>query len=172
MSTGSVPLLWERNFTSNGCIHVLARYRESMATHMLNIKRIYDNPADDDGYRILVDRIWPRGVSKERAKLDRWAKTEVTPTTDLRKWFAHDPAKFDEFKARYIEQLDSRPEAAQFVDDVRNLLHDANITLHRGHCGTWPHCGHSNWRLLPRRLRKRMLCSPRSMFFASSARSA
>lgn len=50
---------------------------------MLNIKRIYDNPADDDGYRILVDRIWPRGVSKERAKLDRWAKTEVTPTTDL-----------------------------------------------------------------------------------------
>lgn len=59
-----------------------------MATHMLNIKRIYDNPADDDGYRILVDRIWPRGVSKERAKLDRWAKTEVTPTTDLRKWFA------------------------------------------------------------------------------------
>lgn len=53
----------------------------------------------------------------------------MTPTTDLRKWFAHDPAKFDEFKARYIEQLDSRPEAAQFVDDVRNLLHDANITL-------------------------------------------
>lgn len=100
-----------------------------MATHMLNIKRIYDNPADDDGYRILVDRIWPRGVSKERAKLDRWAKTEVTPTTDLRKWFAHDPAKFDEFKARYIEQLNSRPEAAQFADDVRNLLHDANITL-------------------------------------------
>ena len=115
MSTGSVPLLWERNFTSNGCIHVLARYRESMATHMLN--------------RILVDRIWPRGVSKERAKLDRWAKTEVTPTTDLRKWFAHDPAKFDEFKARYIEQLDSRPEAARFADDVRNLLRDTNVTL-------------------------------------------
>ena len=98
---------------------------------MLNIKRIYDNPADDDGYRILVDRIWPRGVSKERAKLDRWAKTEVTPTTDLRKWFAHDPAKFDEFKARYIEQLDSRPEAARFADDVRNLLRDTNVTCTR-----------------------------------------
>ena len=55
-----------------------------MATHMLNIKRIYDNPVDDDGYRILVDRIWPRGDSKERAKLDRWAKTEVTPTTEIR----------------------------------------------------------------------------------------
>ena len=55
MSTGSVPLLWERNFTSNGCIHVLARYRESMATHMLNIKRIYDNPVDDDdNARILA----------------------------------------------------------------------------------------------------------------------
>lgn len=59
----------------------------------------------------------------------RWAKTEVTPTTDLRKWFAHDPAKFDEFKARYIEQLDSRPEAARFADDVRNLLRDTNVTL-------------------------------------------
>lgn len=108
---------------------------------MLNIKRIYDNPADDDGYRILVDRIWPRGVSKERAKLDRWAKTEVTPTTDLRKWFAHDPAKFDEFKARYIEQLDSRPEAAQFADDVRNLLHDATspcCTRHAIHTSTTP----------------------------------
>ena len=54
---------------------------------------------------------------------------EVTPTTDLRKWFAHNPAKFDEFKARYIEQLDSRPEAARFADDVRNLLRDTNVTL-------------------------------------------
>lgn len=53
----------------------------------------------------------------------------MTPTTDLRKWFAHDPAKFDEFKARHIEQLDSRPEAARFADDVRNLLRDTNVTL-------------------------------------------
>lgn len=75
-------------------------------SHVLQIKRIYDSAQPTDGYRVLVDRVWPRGVSKERADLDRWAKTEVTPTTDLRKWFAHDPAKFDEFKARYIEQLD------------------------------------------------------------------
>ena len=82
-------------------------------SHVLQIKRIYDSAQPTDGYRVLVDRVWPRGVSKERADLDRWAKTEVTPTTDLRKWFAHDPAKFDEFKARYIEQLDGRDEAAE-----------------------------------------------------------
>ena len=87
-------------------------------SHVLQIKRIYDSAQPTDGYRVLVDRVWPRGVSKERADLDRWAKTEVTPTTDLRKWFAHDPAKFDEFKARYIEQL-----------DVRDHLRTGNVTL-------------------------------------------
>ena len=86
-------------------------------SHVLQIKRIYDSAQPTDGYRVLVDRVWPRGVSKERADLDRWAKTEVTPTADLRKWFAHDPAKFDEFKARYIEQLDGRDEAAEFVSN-------------------------------------------------------
>lgn len=98
-------------------------------SHVLQIKRIYDSAQPTDGYRVLVDRVWPRGVSKERADLDRWAKTEVTPTTDLRKWFAHDPAKFDEFKARYIEQLDGRDEAAEFVSGVRDHLRTGNVTL-------------------------------------------
>ena len=86
-------------------------------SHVLQIKRIYDSAQPTDGYRVLVDRVWPRGVSKERADLDRWAKTEVTPTADLRKWFAHDPAKFDEFKA------------AEFVSDVRDHLRTGNVTL-------------------------------------------
>ena len=94
----------------------------------LQVKRVYEDAAPGDGFRVLVDRLWPRGISKERAALTDWLRT-VAPSTDLRKWFAHDPAKFDEFKARYIEQLDSRPEAARFADDVRNLLRDTNVTL-------------------------------------------
>ncbi len=65
----------------------------------IKIKRIYDSPAGDDGFRVLVDRLWPRGVKKEEAKLDLWAR-EVAPTTALRKWFDHEPNKFDEFCSR------------------------------------------------------------------------
>lgn len=67
-------------------------------------KRIYDEPAAGDGYRVLVDRLWPRGVSKERAALDEWCK-DIAPSTELRKWFGHDPVKFAEFSARYEEEL-------------------------------------------------------------------
>lgn len=70
------------------------------------IKRIYDTPRANDGKRILVDRLWPRGVSKERAKLDFWLK-EVGPSNELRKWFQHDHGKFTEFKARYLKELSS-----------------------------------------------------------------
>ena len=62
------------------------------------IKRIYDEASEEDGYRVLVDRLWPRGVSKERARLDSWNK-DIAPSSDLRKWFAHDPEKFKEFTA-------------------------------------------------------------------------
>lgn len=110
-------------------------------SHVLQIKRIYDSAQPTDGYRVLVDRVWPRGVSKERADLDRWAKTEVTPTADLRKWFAHDPAKFDEFEARYIEQLDGRDEAAEFVSDVRDHLRTGNVTLL--YAAKDPSCNHA-----------------------------
>jgi uncharacterized protein YeaO (DUF488 family) len=70
----------------------------------VRVKRIYDAPADDDGYRVLIDHIWPRGVSRDRARLDGWAR-ELAPSDDLRRWFAHDPTKFSEFRARYRDEL-------------------------------------------------------------------
>lgn len=68
------------------------------------VKRAYDEVAADDGYRVLVDRLWPRGIKKELLALDEWCK-DVAPSTELREWFDHDPAKFDEFAARYQEEL-------------------------------------------------------------------
>lgn len=76
----------------------------------LTIKRIYEPAEESDGMRILVDRLWPRGVSKERAALDLWLK-EIAPSTDLRKWFGHDPAKWDGFVKKYEGELDSNPDA-------------------------------------------------------------
>src|SRR5690349_14440638 len=67
-------------------------------------KRVYEPAAPDDGYRVLVDHIWPRGVSRERARLDEWAR-ELAPSDQLRKWFGHDPKRFDEFRTRYRHEL-------------------------------------------------------------------
>ncbi len=72
---------------------------------MIKIKRIYDPAAEDDGFRILVDRLWPRGLSKEKAKVDLWLK-EIAPSNELRKWYAHDPKKWTEFRKRYFKELD------------------------------------------------------------------
>jgi uncharacterized protein YeaO (DUF488 family) len=73
------------------------------------IKRVYDTPAKEDGTRILVDRLWPRGLTKEKARIDFWLK-EIAPSTELRKWFAHDPAKWIEFQTRYKSELKNNPE--------------------------------------------------------------
>jgi uncharacterized protein YeaO (DUF488 family) len=70
----------------------------------VRIKRIYDPAEPDDGYRVLVDHIWPRGVSKERARLDEWAR-EIAPSDELRRWFDHVPERFEEFRTRYIDEL-------------------------------------------------------------------
>lgn len=70
----------------------------------IHVKRIYDPPSGEDGYRVLVDRVWPRGMSKERAEIDLWAK-EVAPSAALRKWFGHDPVRWDAFQERYREEL-------------------------------------------------------------------
>lgn len=78
-----------------------------MAT--IRIKRVYDAPAQDDGHRVLVDRVWPRGVSRESAAVDEWLKS-VAPGTALRQWFGHDPAKWNEFRRRYFAELDAGPE--------------------------------------------------------------
>jgi uncharacterized protein YeaO (DUF488 family) len=72
-------------------------------------KRIYDPPAGADGYRVLIGHIWPRGVSRERARLDEWAK-ELTPSDELRKWFDHDPGRFAEFRSRYRDELAAQSE--------------------------------------------------------------
>lgn len=81
------------------------------------IKRIYDSAAENDGYRILVDRIWPRGVSKEEAKLDEWNK-DVAPSTELRKWFGHEEEKFDEFVKKYKKELDAQKDELKKIRDI------------------------------------------------------
>ena len=79
---------------------------------MLKLKRAYDPVTKADGTRILVERLWPRGLSKEQVHVDTWMK-EVGPSTDLRKWFGHDPEKWPQFRARYFRELDARPAAWQ-----------------------------------------------------------
>jgi uncharacterized protein YeaO (DUF488 family) len=79
------------------------------------IKRVFETPAKGDGRRILVDRLWPRGISREKGKIDLWFK-ELAPSTDLRKWYDHDPEKWLEFKSRYFAELDAN------LDKVRELL--------------------------------------------------
>jgi uncharacterized protein YeaO (DUF488 family) len=85
-----------------------------MAELDITLKRAYDPAAADDGYRVLVDRLWPRGVSREDARLDDWAR-ELAPSTELRRWFGHDPERFEEFQRRYREEL------AQHGDELEEL---------------------------------------------------
>lgn len=92
------------------------------------MERIYAKPADLDGYRILVDRLWPRGISKVNAHLDEWLK-EVGPSTELRKWFNHDADKFAEFKLRYQKELQSNPAFNQLVVIVKEQLAKQNVIL-------------------------------------------
>lgn len=96
-----------------------------MSNQRFQIKRIYDDPSGEDGYRILVDRLWPRGVSKEVAKLDEWLK-EIAPSTELRKWFDHDPKKFDEFADRYKGELTRKEKV---IDRLLETAEEQNVTL-------------------------------------------
>lgn len=90
-------------------------------------KRVYEAASPDDGMRILVDRLWPRGIKKEDLKFDIWAK-DWAPSTEARKAFAHKPENFDAFKARYLSELEQRPEAFDLIEDVR-AQNPAHITL-------------------------------------------
>jgi uncharacterized protein YeaO (DUF488 family) len=85
----------------------------------IHLKRAYDAPETSDGYRVLVDRLWPRGISKEGIKIDLWLK-EIAPSDDLRKWFGHDPEKWNEFKKRYFKELDDRPDVVKQLADKVN----------------------------------------------------
>lgn len=94
----------------------------------INIKRIYESPEKTDGYRILVDRLWPRGVSKERADIDYWAK-DITPSTELRKTFNHTADTWDEFRIRYLNELDNNEHAVEFISFIKDKLQKENVTL-------------------------------------------
>ena len=92
---------------------------------MVKIKRIYEEPDPADGRRILVDRLWPRGLSKERASVDWWLK-DIAPSDELRRWFGHDPERWPEFRARYREELkEQRP----LLDELKSLARKEPITL-------------------------------------------
>ncbi|KGI60794.1 hypothetical protein HMPREF3034_01540 [Prevotella sp. DNF00663] len=95
---------------------------------MIKTKRIYDPVADTDGYRVLVDRLWPRGLKKETAHIDLWEK-EIAPTNELRKWFGHAPEKFEEFARRYQEELQANPRFADFETMIRQESEQGDVTL-------------------------------------------
>ena len=82
----------------------------------LKIKRVYEKPGKEDGQRILVDRLWPRGLTKEKAAIDLWLK-EIAPSTGLRKWFDHDPDKWNEFQKRYHQELKENKEQVQILNE-------------------------------------------------------
>jgi uncharacterized protein YeaO (DUF488 family) len=100
----------------------------------IRLKRAYTAAADEDGTRVLVDRLWPRGVSKEKARLDLWLKA-IAPSTELRKWFNHDPAKWREFRQRYTQELEDNPEAVKRLLDLADagrvtLIYGAKDEMH------------------------------------------
>lgn len=91
----------------------------------IQIKRVYDLEKSDSGYRVLVDRVWPRGVRKADLDLDEWCKA-LAPSSDLRKWFGHDPARWDEFKRRYLDELSGKREE---ITRLANLAETGSLLL-------------------------------------------
>ena len=91
-------------------------------------KRIHEPAADTDGFRVLVDRLWPRGIKKENARIDLWAK-EIAPSKELRKWFSHDPAKYDTFKKLYRQELNKNPASQEFKNLCMQKAQDQQVTL-------------------------------------------
>lgn len=94
-------------------------------TIKIKIKKVYEKPEKEDGCRILVDRLWPRGLTKEKASVDLWLK-EIAPSTELRKWFGHDPDKWDEFRKRYFEELKKNKEQ---VSLLKEQMENGMVTL-------------------------------------------
>ena len=91
----------------------------------IKLKRAYEPPSAGDGTRVLIDRLWPRGISKQKAKLDYWMK-DIAPSTELRKWFGHDPTRWDEFRRRYAAELREHPD---LIAELRSLARKSPITL-------------------------------------------
>ena len=93
----------------------------------IRVRRVYEAPSPDDGARVLVDRIWPRGLRKDAAHLDEWAK-DAAPSTELRKWYGHDPSKFDEFRRRYLDELSGAAQRKE-LGKLRALAAAGPVTL-------------------------------------------
>lgn len=93
----------------------------------VQVRRVYEPVEAEDGQRVLVDRLWPRGISKERAHLDDWCK-DVAPSTELRKWYAHDPDRYDEFARRYRAEL-GEPERSAKLAELQDLAAHGRLTL-------------------------------------------
>ena len=91
----------------------------------IRLKRAYEPAEEADGYRVLIDRLWPRGVSREKARLDEWAK-ELAPSAELRKWFGHDPERFEEFRRRYREELAQHADA---LEELAGRARNGRLTL-------------------------------------------
>ncbi|OMG49698.1 hypothetical protein BK140_10560 [Paenibacillus macerans] len=104
------------------------------------VKRIYEAPASGDGYRILVDRLWPRGVKKEQAAIDEWMKA-VAPSPELRKWFNHQPERFAAFSDSYVRELETDPERAVLAARIRELAEKQRVTL--VYAAKDPACNHA-----------------------------
>lgn len=103
---------------------------------MIRLKRVYEKPTRSDGLRILVERLWPRGLTKEAAAVDLWLK-EIAPSTELRRWFGHDPARWKEFQVRYRKELRANQEAVKLLTKKCNettvtLVYGARDELHNG----------------------------------------
>jgi len=106
----------------------------------IRVKRVYDEPSGDDGFRVLVDRLWPRGMKRENVRVDLWLP-DVAPSTALRKWFSHDPSKWEEFKRRYFVELDEKKEVIKRLVEIaregtltllfsaRDVEHNQAVTL-------------------------------------------
>jgi len=94
---------------------------------MLKLKRVYDDPSPDDGDRILVDRLWPRGLKKEEAHLEDWLK-DLAPSDELRHWFSHDPQRWEEFQQRYIEELED-PDKKSPLEALLERARQGTVTL-------------------------------------------
>ncbi len=96
-----------------------------IAAEHVKLKRAYEPATADDGTRILIDRMWPRGIKKTEAAIDRWVR-DIAPSTELRRWFGHRPERWPEFRRRYLAELKNRPE---LVEEIRGAAHDGPVTL-------------------------------------------
>ncbi|MGI6107846.1 MAG: DUF488 domain-containing protein [Lachnospiraceae bacterium] len=96
--------------------------------HQLKILRVYELKPDSEGYRVLIDRLWPRGLRREALEPFVWAK-DIAPSNELRKWFGHESDRFEEFSRKYREELENNPQADRFVNEIGNSLNDKDVVL-------------------------------------------